>query len=156
MGSVSLTNAVWMTMIGVITTFLVFYVKLLCQSVYDKKISKPNQQALHLPRFLRGGRTSHLRKFQRIASDVVCDVQSALEPPHCHKHARSFLPILSDVRRRGELLLSQQTLAHRVTAAEREQKLCTLVGQLIILESRLKALPKPNVTIEEVLLGKFE
>ena len=155
MGSVSLTSAVWMAMGSIVATCLIYYLKMLWRALSEKRVSKMNHSN-RWPRFLRGGRMSHVKKFQRIAKDMVCDVESALEPPHCHLHARSFLPILSDVRRRGELLMSQQTLAHRVTAPDREQELCTLVRQLTILENRLKALPKPKVTIEEVLLGKFE
>jgi hypothetical protein len=71
-------------------------------------------------------------------------------------HARSFLPILSDVRKRGQILLQQQTTAHRVAFPDREKTLNDLVMRLFVMESKLKALPKPTVTIEEVLSGKFE
>lgn len=156
MGSVSLNGAVWMVLLGIMTISIAFYFGLLWQTSFAHHFSRSRRRTSKSMKILRGGRVTHLKKFERIARDVVTDVESALEPPHCHRHARSFLPILSDVRRRGEQLLNQQTLAHKVTAPQREQDLCTLVDQLNGLEVRLKSLPKSKVTVEEVLLGKFE
>lgn len=157
MGSVSLSAVVWTLLLGFIATYTAYLIGFLCQtslkfrSIRQKKISQR-----YLLRFKRAGRGNRIRQFEQIAFGVVSDVESALYPPLCSRHARSFLPILSDVHRRGQLLLNQQTGAHRVSAPDRERQLRCLVDKLGQLESRLKALPKPNVTVEEVLLGKFE
>jgi len=107
-------------------------------------------------RFYRNGRGGRLKRFFKIANEVLGDVESALSPPLCSNHARSFLPLLTDVKRHGQKLLSQQTGAHRVSAPDREKELGQLILRLTMLEQRLKALPKPNLTIEQVLLGNFE
>jgi len=140
-----------------LSVFTVFCVKTLWLmtgqrwlKIHRLRIKRP------LQRLIRGGRNSQLKSYCRIATDVMSDVEAALEPPSCQKHARSFLPILADVRRRGLILLSQQTGTHRVTAPERERELKSTVDKLINLERKLKSLPKPTVTVEEVLLGKFE
>jgi hypothetical protein len=109
-----------------------------------------------LLRFYRNGRGGRLKRYSKIAKEVLIDVESALSPPLCPNHARSFLPILTDVKRHGQKLLSQQTGAHRVSAPDREKELGELILRLTMLEQRLKALPKPNLTIEQVLLGNFE
>jgi hypothetical protein len=157
MGSVSSMGMIWMIMMGIIAICTAYFSGLLWQTTVKPHILK-NRRISYRPllRFNRGGRASRLKRFERIARDVISDIESALQPPHCNQHARSFLPILSDVKRRGQLLLGQQTGAHRVGSPERERELTRLVDQLSRLEMRLKALPKPNVTVEEVLLGKFE
>jgi len=109
-----------------------------------------------LLRLCRNGRGGRLKRYNKIANEVLNDVEAALSPPHCSNHARSFLPILTDVKRHGQRLLSQQTGAHRVSAPDREKELGELIVRLTLLEQRLKALPKPNLTIEQVLLGNFE
>ena len=168
MGSVSSMGMIWMIMMGIIAICTAYphppwpsqqrhFSGLLWQTTVKPHILK-NRRISYRPmlRFNRGGRASRLKRFERIARDVISDIESALQPPHCNQHARSFLPILSDVKRRGQLLLGQQTGAHRVGSPERERELTRIVDQLSRLEMRLKALPKPNVTVEEVLLGKFE
>ncbi|NBO38764.1 hypothetical protein EBU99_09295 [bacterium] len=157
MSAMSATNVTWMVMIGTLGMCAAYYIGLCWQSIL--KFTHPRSKRISqkpVLQFARAGRGNRLKRFERIARDVVVDVESALQPPHCHHHARSLIPLISDVRRRGELLLSQQTGTHRITAPEREMLLETLVSQLFSLESRLKALPKPKVTIEEVLSGKFE
>jgi hypothetical protein len=157
MGSVSSISMVWMIMVGIMATCLAYLVGFLCQTSVKVHLNRQKRNALRpLLSFTRAGRGSRLKRFEQIAVVVVSDVEAALQPPLCSRHARSFLPILSDVRRRGQLLLSQQTGAHRVSAPERERQLHSIVHKLGQLENRLKALPKPNVTVEEVLLGKFE
>ncbi|MEN9530148.1 MAG: hypothetical protein RI932_2021 [Pseudomonadota bacterium] len=157
MGSVTSIGMVWMIMVGIMATCVAYFVGFLWQTTVKVQFVRHKKTTLRsLLRFTRAGRGSRLKRFQQIAVGVVSDVESALQPPHCSRHARSFLPILSDVRRRGQLLLSQQTGAHRVSAPDRERQLHSLVDRLGQLENRLKALPKPNVTVEEVLLGKFE
>jgi hypothetical protein len=144
-------------MAGTLFVFSVFCLKTLWQMTGSKRL-KIRRLRIKRPiqRLIRGGRNSQLKSYCRIATDVMSDVQAALEPPGCQKHARSFLPILADVTRRGLILLSQQTGTHRVTAPERERELKSTVDKLISLERKLKSLPKPTVTVEEVLLGKFE
>lgn len=157
MGSVSSMGMIWVVMMGIIAMCTAYISGLLWQTTFKPHIFK-NRRISYRPllRFNRGGRASRLKRFERIARDVMCDIESALQPPHCNQHARSFLPILSDVRRRGQLLLGQQTGTHWVGSLERERELARLVDKLSQLENRLKALPRPNVTVEEVLLGKFE
>ncbi|MBM3382003.1 MAG: hypothetical protein FJY29_06125 [Betaproteobacteria bacterium] len=157
MGSVSSIGMIWMIMVGVLATSLAYFIGFLWQTSAKVQFIRKKRNSLRsLLRLPRAGRGSRLKRFEQIAVVVVTDVESALQPPLCSRHARSFLPILSDVRRRGQLLLSQQTGAHRVSAPERERHLYSLVDKLGQLEIQLKALPKPNVTVEEVLLGKFE
>lgn len=157
MGSIGTSDVVWMTIAGTITLCTALYTAVLWRgSVHKKKTRTATGLKRSVIALTRSGRASRLKRFENIARGVVCDVESALQPPLCHRHARSFLPILSDVRRRGQVLLQQQTTAHRVASPEREKTLAELVMRLFTLESTLKALPKPTVTIEEVLSGKFE
>ena len=157
MGSIGTSEFVWMTIAATITLCTALYTAVLWRGSMHKKITR---KATALKRSVialtRSGRASRLKRFENIARGVLCDVESALQPPLCHRHARSFLPILSDVRRRGQVLLQQQTTAHRVASPKREKTLAELVIRLFTLESELKALPKPTVTIEEVLSGKFD
>lgn len=147
----------WTGMAGTLILFALFCLKNLWQIMASRRLKIQRLRVRRpLQRLVRGGRNSQLKGYCRIASDVLSDVEAALEPPSCQKHARSFLPILADCRRRGLVLLSQQTGTHRVTAPERERELKAIVDKLINLERKLKSLPKPTVTVEEVLLGKFE
>lgn len=157
MGLALSLNWPWWAILGTAIAVATCLASILRQSLFSARIKKDNKLFRRpIARLLRGGRTSQLKGFERIATDVICDVESALEPPSCQKHARSFLPILCDVRRRGQHLLTQQTGAHRVSSPERERLLQNTVDRLNQLEQKLKALPKPTVTVEEVLLGKFE
>lgn len=157
MGSISTSGIAWMAIAGAVTGCIVVYTMLVLQGV--RHASQKHRQDSWKRSFgalTRAGRGRRLQRFQTIARDVVTDVEAALQPPLCHRHARSFLPILADVRKRGQSLLQQQTTAHRVTSPDRERDLAQLVMRLFVLESQLKSLPKPSVTIEEVLSGKFE
>jgi hypothetical protein len=157
MGSIAISSIVWMAIAGTMMSFTSLYVFILWRgSARSKKLRTMQKIRRRIESLTRAGRTSRVTRFENIARGVLCDVESALQPPLCHMHARSFLPILSDVRRRGQALLHQQTTAHRVAFPDRERQLSELVGRLFVLESQLKALPKPTVTIEEVLSGKFE
>jgi len=157
MGSVSTMGMIWMVMMGIIAMCTAYFSGLLWQTTFKPHILKNGRLSCRpLLRFNRGDGASRLKRFERIARDVICDIESALQPPHCNQHARSFLPILSDAKRRGQLLLGQQSGRHRVGSSERGRELARLVDKLSRLEMRLKALPKPTVTVEEVLLGKFE
>jgi hypothetical protein len=157
MGSIAASGIVWtaiaMTTVGCISLYAL---NLWSGSAKSRKLTAMRHLRRKVVSLTRTGRSGRLNRFENIARGVVCDVEAALQPPHCHKHARSFLPILSDVRRHGQVLLQQQTTAHRVAYPQRERQLSELVMRLFILESQLKALPKPSVTIEEVLSGKFE
>lgn len=157
MGPFSSSSIAWMAIAGTITCCTAIYLASIWRGSVYKASRKPTKGVRRtLSALSRSGRYGRLKRFEAIARGVVSDVESALEPPLCHRHARSFLPILADVRRHGQALLRQQTKAHRVALPDRERHLAELVRQLFHLESKLKALPKPTVTIEEVLSGKFE
>ncbi|NBX15972.1 MAG: hypothetical protein EBR09_01255 [Proteobacteria bacterium] len=157
MASIATSGIVWMAIAGIILGVSSFYAAILWRgSTRSKRLRTMQLLRRRVESLTRTGRTGRLTRFENIAKDVLCDVESALQPPLCTMHARSFLPILSDVRKRGQILLQQQTTAHRVAFPDREKTLNELVMRLFVMESKLKALPKPTVTIEEVLSGKFE
>lgn len=147
----------WLITAGTLTTCVAYVTHWAVRSGLGRSFRmrsfSPHRRLLRLHRNGRGGR---LKRFSKIANEVLNDVEESLTPPLCSNHARSFLPILTDVKRHGQKLLNQQTGAHRVSAPEREKELGELIVRLTALEQRLKALPKPNLTIEQVLLGKFE
>ncbi|MEN9808683.1 MAG: hypothetical protein RLZZ488_250 [Pseudomonadota bacterium] len=157
MGSFPTSGYAWMATTGAIVCFALVYSSFIVRNFSIRSARHPVRRlGRSISAMSRAGRGSRVRRFESIARGVVSDVEDALQPPLCHRHARSFLPILSDVRRRGQLLLQQQTNAHRVASPDRERDLTNLVMRLFTLEAQLKALPKPSVTIEEVLSGKFE
>lgn len=157
MGFFPTSGSAWMAIAGALACCATLYTTLTYRAALkDKGLKSRRSFKRSMSVFTRAGRTGRLNRFENIARVVVSDVEAALQPPLCHRHARSFLPILADVRKRGQTLLSQQTYAHRVTSPVREKALSELVMQLFNLEGQLKALPKPTVTIEEVLSGKFE
>lgn len=157
MGSFPTSGYAWMATTGAIVCCALVYSSFILRNVVRRSARHPVRRlGRSFAGLTRAGRGSRLKRFEAIACGVVSDVEAALQPPLCHRHARSFLPILADVRRRGQLLLQQQTTAHRVASPDRERDLTNLVMRLFTLEAQLKALPKPSVTIEEVLSGKFE
>lgn len=157
MAFVTPASLVWLITGGTLATCLALVARWAVRTGFGRKVHKKKRiQGATLLRFYRNGRGGRLKRFFKIANEVLGDVESALSPPLCSNHARSFLPILTDVKRHGQKLLSQQTGAHRVSAPDREKELGQLILRLTMLEQRLKALPKPNLTIEQVLLGNFE
>lgn len=157
MGSIPTSSIAWMALTGTFTCCSAVFAIIIWRATIHKSSKRSAQRIRRsIAALTRAGRGSRVKKFETIAHGVVSDVEAALQPPLCNRHARSFLPILSDVRRHGQRLLQQQTTAHRVASPDRERNLADLVMQLFTLESKLKSLPKPSVTIEEVLSGKFE
>ncbi|MEN9825000.1 MAG: hypothetical protein RI953_745 [Pseudomonadota bacterium] len=157
MGSFPTSGSAWMAIAGALACCTTLYMALLYRiALKNRGLKSRGSFKRSMLLFSRAGRSGRLNRFENIARVVLSDVEAALQPPLCHRHARSFLPIIADVRKRGQTLLSQQTYAHRVTSPVREKALADLVMRIFNLESQLKALPKPSVTIEEVLSGKFE
>lgn len=154
---VTSVSFVWLVTIGTLTTCFAYFAHRAFRSepVHRYRMSRRLTRSSFL-KFYRNGRAGRLKRFRRIALEVQSDIEAALTPPLCTSHARSFLPILADVKKHGQKLISQQTTTHRVASPEREKELTDLVTQLASLEARLRLLPKPNLTIEQVLLGKFE
>lgn len=157
MGWIHFTGFAWMAYAGLLICSSTMFVTLAWRGKFQKRLLNSTKMVKHsFVTLRRSGRSGRLRRFESIAHAVVTDVTAALQPPLCHHHARSFLPIVSDVRRRGQSLLDQQTTAHRVSSPEREKSLKKLVLELFSLETQLKALPKHTVTMDDVLSGKFD
>jgi hypothetical protein len=157
MGSIPTAGMMWIFVGATMTGFSVVFGILFWRSfsVKTNKLSagSPSRLVMSLARTGRGYR---LNRFETVARGVLSDVEDAMQPPVCYRHARSFLPLLSDVLKHGQILLRQQTMAHRVAYPDREEQLSLLVTHLFTLESKLRSLPKQTISIEDVLAGKFE
>lgn len=102
-------------------------------------------------------RPCRVKHFLNVATGVLQDAHgSLLDGVREPASARALIPIVADVRQHGERLLASQAAIHWVLAPLYEPRLAPLVRELIALEGLLKSLPRPQLSLEDVLAGNFE
>ncbi len=102
-------------------------------------------------------RISKMRQFRSLAKGVLADVEQALyENPEKRHEARALLPLVAEVRKRGELLITNKEFCNLLWKPVKESKLMPLVNDLNHKEQMLRSLPRPKLTIDEILAGKTE
>lgn len=106
---------------------------------------------------VRQTRYAKLKHFHSLARGVISDASEALaESTATASGARALIPIVCEVRKRGELLVARTKTFHWLCLPLRERRLRPLVCELIQVEEVLKSLPRPELSIEDVLAGKLE
>lgn len=98
-----------------------------------------------------------IKQYSLVAGAVLTDVHEAIqEQQQVYSTIRTFLPLLVDVRKKGESLLATRSLFFRFLDPLLTENLPSLVREVSIMEEVLKMLPKSNLTLEDVLAGKFD
>ncbi len=69
---------------------------------------------------------------------------------HSYEHAKALLPLLSDVRKIGEKLLSHQYFYHTLLFPNGENKLKPRINRLIQVEKLLKSLPTESLSWDTI------
>jgi hypothetical protein len=106
-------------------------------------------------------RFAQVRHFTLVASRVVEDAESLLRNARClgsieNYEARTMIPLVSEARRTGEVLLARRKRWHVMVSPKFESKIELAILDLIELEARLKAIPRAILSIEDVVAGRFE
>ena len=108
-------------------------------------------------RLLRRSRPRRLRQFEGIAASVLRDASALLsQEPLPNGEARAFLPIVAEVRVRGEVLLKRRRRFVRLLSPARESRLAPLVRDLARIETALRELPRSRLSLDDVLAGRFD
>lgn len=90
-------------------------------------------------------------RFQRVASQVIADAHDLLRDSEKSYEARAFIPIVCDVRKYGEFLRSRRNFYHKCLAPRMEKNLERILRELAFLERELRALPRPGLSVEDIL-----
>ncbi len=94
-------------------------------------------------------RLNRVRNFEKLSEMVMKDILDALKTENnSHEQAKALLPLLLDIRKTGERLLSQQHFYHTVLFPIGESRLKPRVERLIHVEKLLKSLPRQSVSCE--------
>ncbi len=113
---------------------------------FKKSFYKKNKK-IRLMIFNR--RIMSIRNFENLAEMIMKDILEALKAGnHMHIQAKALLPLLLDVRKTGEKLLSQQHFYHIILFPSGESRIRGKVERLIQIEKLLKSLPKQSVSFE--------
>jgi hypothetical protein len=124
--------------------------------------SKKSPSIVRAARRLRVGfRSVQVRHFRQIANQVADDAREMLAMPGrvCRVdqyEARTMIPLVTEARRFGESLLASRRRWHTFIAPRVESQVEVAILDLIEVESRLKAIPRSIITIEDVFAGRFE
>ena len=107
--------------------------------------------------WLRRSRPTRMKQFEGMAHSVLTDVGGlVVEGVSRVPDARAMLPLVVEVKRHGQFLLGAQSSWHYLFAPSREWRLDSLVKDLGRLEELLRNLPRSELTLEDVLAGRFE
>jgi predicted methyltransferase len=105
-------------------------------------------------RLWRSTRTHKIRTYQAMASDVIQDVTQLMANNQRVDEARAMRSLVSDARKKGEHLVATRQFYHAYWLRS-ENALFSTVSQLTLLEERIGALPRSQLTLEDVLAGRF-
>lgn len=104
-----------------------------------------------------GTRFVKSKRFLELGARIVEDVQDMVgEPSQANAEARVLIPLVADIRRRGDRLIASKTKVNGFVFARLEKRVSLLHTELMTLEKILRALPRSKLTLEDVLAGKFE
>ena len=108
-----------------------------------------------------GLRRSQIQHYRTVAGQVVQDAEALLASAGriCNVdqyEARTMIPLVSEARKMGELLLAKRKRWHLITAPKTEYLVELAILELIELETRLKAIPRAFVSFDDVVAGRFE
>lgn len=94
-------------------------------------------------------RLNKVRNFDKLSEMVIKDILEALKiENNSHIQAKALLPLLLDIRKTGEKLLSEQQFYHTVLFPSDENRIRSKVERLINVEKLLKSLPRQSVSCE--------
>ncbi|MGY3803191.1 hypothetical protein ACWNT8_03890 [Pigmentibacter ruber] len=92
-----------------------------------------------------------IKNFENLSEMISRDILEALRAGnHMHIQAKALLPLLLDVRKTGEKLLSQQHFYHIILFPSGESRIRKKVERLIQIEKLLKSLPKQSISYENI------
>lgn len=138
------------------TTILVFVMLgvYLRRYVASKEMNKYCSESL-AKRLLKSTRAYQVQMFQAMASEVILDVTRLINEQNRHDEARALKTLVFDARKRGEALKATKRFYHAFWPRT-EQSLLITLNKLYDLETRLKAMPRSNLTLDDVLAGRFD
>ena len=135
-------KVIYTTIITIPTLFLIHYFF----KSFNKSFFK-NKKKLRFLIFNR--RLNQVRNFEKLSEMVLKDILDALKTEsRSNEQAKALLPLLLDVRKTGEKLLSQQHFYHTVLFPLGENRLKPRVERLIHVEKLLKSLPRQSISCE--------
>ncbi len=112
-----------------------------------RKIFYKNKKKLRFLIF--NSRLNSLRNFEKLSEMVMKDILEALKTENnSHEQAKALLPLLLDIRKTGEKLLSQQHFYHTILFPIGESRIKPRIERLIHVEKLLKSLPRQSVSCE--------
>ncbi len=113
---------------------------------FKKSFYKKNKK---IRLFIFNRRIMSIKNFENLSEMIMKDILEALKAGnHMHIQAKALLPLLLDVRKTGEKLLSQQHFYHIILFPSGESRIRGKVERLIQIEKLLKSLPKQSVSFE--------
>ena len=96
--------------------------------------------------------TNRIEPYVKTATSVIADVDAALKDgPNGGVQARVLLPLVLDVKLKGETLLKSQPISVQNPISDCEHRLIRILENLDTIVSILRAMPKPGCP-EDVLL----
>lgn len=99
--------------------------------------------------FIFNRRLDRVRNFEKLSEMVMKDILEALKTENnSHGQAKALLPLLLDIRKTGERLLSQQHFYHTILFPLGESRIKPRVERLIHVEKLLKSLPRQSDSCE--------
>lgn len=116
---------------------------------FKKSFYKKNKKNKKIRLFIFNRRVMSIKNFENLSEMIMKDILEALKAGnHMHIQAKALLPLLLDVRKTGEKLLSQQHFYHIILFPSGESRIRGKVERLIQIEKLLKSLPKQSVSFE--------
>ena len=135
-------KAIYISSVTIPTILLILYFFRSFKKSYFK-----NKKKLRFLIFNR--RLNRVKNFEKLSEMVLKDILEALKMENrSHEQAKALLPLLLDVRKTGEKLLSQQHFYHTVLFPLGENRIKPRVERLIHVEKLLKSLPRKSVSCE--------
>ena len=135
-------KVIYITSVTIPTIILILYFFRSFRKSFHK-----NKKKLRFIIFNR--RLIRVRNFENLSEMVMKDILEALKTENnSHEQAKALLPLLLDIRKTGEKLLSQQHFYHTVLFPLGESRLKPRVERLIHVEKLLKSLPRQSVSCE--------
>jgi hypothetical protein len=105
-------------------------------------------------RLWKSTRIHKVHAFLTMADNVIQDVTFLMSHHRRVDEARAMRSLISDARKKGEHLLATRVFYHAYWPRS-EVALANAVAQLTALEERVGALPRSQLTLEDVLAGRF-
>jgi hypothetical protein len=115
---------------------------------------RPVQESL-MTRLFRRSRLFKIRNFSRLSSAILIDAKPLVDDTTRVAEARAFRPLVSELRKQGEHLLASRRWYHCCTSWWKERELEADLEKITDIELILRALPCSELTLEDVLAGRF-